>query len=87
MDLTQVHGPKGQMVWREAIVRNRLTGAISPEDAKVYSVLIDGAARARTPTAADGKGKAEQKLAQLEALLWADDDDDTKAGGPAGEEE
>lgn len=79
MDLTQVHGTKGQMAWRQAIVKNRIKGSISVDDAKAYSQLIDGAARAKTPTGSDGKGKAESRLAAIQAQLMGEtrpEDDD-----------
>lgn len=80
MNLTKVTGPHGQMAWREAIIHNRLRNAVSPEDAKMIGGLIDGAARAKVPTAGAGdKNNTENKLAEIERQLW----EASKAGGTA----
>lgn len=65
----RVDGPGGQLAWRSAVVVNLLSGAIDDGRAKTVLQAVAGAAAAKAPEGAGGRGTAEDALLRLADAL------------------
>jgi hypothetical protein len=84
MELRLVDGPSGQVAWRQAAVRNVVSGAITSEQGRVIAQLLSGAASAKPPerddvgAGDDVAGALDDAIARWEARTRGPVPDDVK---------